>query len=107
MVEWLIPSVLIQAFNFQAISFCVSQGISTVFGVSNFASIAICSLLSPILVNWYGVGILIFPICKIIVELVNLVTVVYALLYKIEKGSLQWVSKDKVMKDLSEFLVFG
>jgi hypothetical protein len=107
MVQWLIPSVLIQAFNFQAISFCVSQGVSTVFGVSNFASIAICSILCPILVNWYGVGILIFPICKLIVEMVNLVVVLYALLYKIEKGSLQWVSYDKVMKDLSEFLIFG
>jgi Na+-driven multidrug efflux pump len=107
MVQWLIPSVVIQSFNFQAISFCVSQGVSTVFGVSNFISVVICSALCPILVNWYGVGILIFPICKLIVELVNLVVVVYALLFKIEKGSLQWVPYDKVMKGLSAFLVFG
>jgi Na+-driven multidrug efflux pump len=107
MVRWLIPSIVIQAFNFQAISFCVSQGVSTIFGISNFASIVVCTILCPILVNWYGVGILIFPICKFIVEIVNLCVVLYALLFKIEKESLQFVSFDKVMKDFGAFMVFG
>jgi Na+-driven multidrug efflux pump len=107
MVRWLIPSIVIQAFNFQAIAFCVSQGVSTVFGVSNFISVVICSILCPILVNWYGVGILIFPICKFIVELVNLVMVLYALLYKIEKGSLQWVPFSKVKDGFSVSVRFG
>ena len=107
MVKWLIPSIVIQAFNLQAISFCVSQGVSGVFGVSNFASIVICSILCPVLVHWFGVRILIFPICKLIVELVNLAVVVYALVFKVEKGSLQWVPFDKVKDGLSMFVGFG
>lgn len=47
LVRWLIPSIVMQAFDLQAITFCVSQGVHTPFGVSNFVSVAICSIICP------------------------------------------------------------
>lgn len=61
----------------------------------------------PVLVHWYGVGILIFPICKLIVEVVNHEVLVYTLIFTIEKGSLRWAPFEKVKSDFSKFLVFG
>ena len=57
MVKWLIPSVILQGINFQFVAFCMSQGISTPFGVSNFLSIGACVAMCPFLFNYMQVGI--------------------------------------------------
>jgi Na+-driven multidrug efflux pump len=57
MVKWLIPTIILHGFNLQFVAFCVSQGISTPFGISNFLSIAVCAFMCPYLANNLHVGI--------------------------------------------------
>ena len=79
MVMYLIPGIILQTINFQLQVFVQAQGINWPIGVANILSIIICSLVSGPLMNSAGVGILIFPCCKMIMETLNLISVLVGL----------------------------
>lgn len=96
------------AINFQLIAFCTAQKIDKPFGVSNIVSIVICACITGWLVNGLQVGIHVFSICKVIIELSNLGAILYSLIYCIEKDSLVKISlKDVFSNDFMGFLKFG
>ena len=73
--------------NFQLMSFCTAQKIERAFGISNMVSIIICVSLTGWLVNDCKMGIYAYPICKTIIEVVNLAFIMYVMFFQIEKGS--------------------
>ena len=73
--------------NFQLMSFCTAQKIERPFGISNAVSIIVCTCVCGWLVFDLKVGIYVFSIQKMIIELINLAFIIYAFVFKIEKGS--------------------
>lgn len=107
MVRWMIPGMILQGINFQFMSFCMGQNITKPFGLANIFNVAICAALGGWLVNDCQVGIMLFPICKFLMEIVNGITVLICCLSQIEKGSLQWVPWANVKYELGIFLWTG
>jgi len=107
MVVWLIPGIILQGFNFQVQAFILAQGVTIPFGVANIVSIVVCSCICNWLTFDLQVGILLFPICKTIMEIINLFANIYAIFFSIKKGSIVCVSFSEVKKDLGGFLCKG
>ena len=81
MLKYLIPGSIMMAINFQLMGFCTAQKISKPFGISNFVSIVICVCITGWLVEGLKAGIYVFSILKIIIELMNLIAVLYSLFF--------------------------
>jgi Na+-driven multidrug efflux pump len=113
MVMWLIPGIILQGFNFQIQAFILAQGVTLPFGVANIISIVVCSCLCHWLTFGLQVGILLFPVCKTIMEVINFLANIYALLFsKGEDGrrvkeNLICVKFADVKDGLGEFLCKG
>ena len=104
----LIPGTILQTINLQFMGFITAQKIDKPFGISNFASAIICFCVTGYLVNDLKVGVYLFPICKLIMEITNSLAVLYSLIFKIEKGSLICIKmKDICDNHCKEFMIFG
>lgn len=71
MIKWLIPGCILQAFNFQMQAYILAQSIYWPLGAANFLTVMIVICTSHWMMNDLQVGILIFPICKMIAEVMN------------------------------------
>jgi Na+-driven multidrug efflux pump len=70
--------------------------------------IVTCGCLCPWLVNDMKFGIYVFPVCKMILEIINLLTNLWVFLFRIEKGSLKCIApKDVFTPELGTFLWLG
>jgi len=88
MVYWLIPGAILQSINFQLQVFIQAQGINWSIGAANVLTLIVVVLSSNWLMYDLHVGILIFPICKLVMETMNFIGVLVGL-YFIEKGSMR------------------
>ena len=87
MMKALIPGTILMNINFQLISFCTAQKIERAFGISNMVSIIICIIITGWLVNDCNMGLYAYPICKTIIEVVNLTAILFVMFFQIEKES--------------------
>ena len=81
MLIFLIPGTIMNAINFQLMGFCTAQKIDKPFGISNIVSIIICFCIIRWLIEEVQVGIHIFSICKVIIELMNLIAILYSIFF--------------------------
>ena len=81
MLKSLLPGTIMMAINFQLMGFCTAQKIDKPFGISNLVSIIICVCITGWLVEGLKVGIYVFSILKIIIELINLIAILYSLFF--------------------------
>ena len=79
MVQWLIPGIILQSINFQLQVFIQAQDITWPIGVANGLTIVITACISNWLMFDLKVGIMIFPICKVFMEIMNLIAVIVGL----------------------------
>jgi Na+-driven multidrug efflux pump len=107
MVLWLIPGIILQGFNFQVQAFILAQGVTIPFGVANILSIVVCSCICNYLTFDLQVGILLFPVCKTIMEVINFFANLYAIFFSIQKGSIVCISFAEVKEGLGKFLCQG
>lgn len=107
MVRWLIPSTIMQGINFQLMAFCNSQGISLTFGLSNLTSTLVSSFCCYWLFYDMNCGILLFSQCKIIMESINMIFIMYTLAFRIQKGTLNFVRIKDIKKGFWEFMYYG
>merc|ERR1719240_1844804 len=77
MIRWLIPGCALMSINFQFQTIALAQQITVPLGVGNFLSIVVICSTSGWLVYDMEVGILLFPICKIMNEVINSLVLVY------------------------------
>jgi len=75
-------------------------------GFANLATIIICTCISGWLTNDMKVGILLFPICKIIMEVCNMVGLLVCFCY-VEKGTVRCAKLSDVTDGLGPFLLQG
>lgn len=88
--------------------FGVAQKIDKDYGISNLVSIITCGCLCNWIVNDLKLGIYLFPICKMIIEVINLLTNLWVFLFRIEKESLQCIAPKNIFtSDLKAFLWVG
>ena len=62
----------LQTINFQFQAYVLAQGITKPIGAANVASMIICACISGWLVENLQFGILVFPVCKVIMEICNM-----------------------------------
>ena len=72
MMRATIPGTILMNSNFQFMAFCTAQGIQRPFGISNLCGIIACACITGWLVEDLKVGIYVFPICKLAVEIINM-----------------------------------
>lgn len=106
MVHWLIPGIILQSINFQLQAFVQAQDIMKPIGVANIITIIICACISHWLTFDLKVGILIFPVCKTIMEIMNFIAVIVCFFYT-EKGTVKCTRLADICEDLGKFLKQG
>lgn len=92
MLRWSLPSLILYGINRNLMAFCMAQDILSIFGYSNFLAAFICFGLTGWLIRDVQVGLLVFPICAMVIEGINSVVLLYLLLFKINKETLVWVN---------------
>lgn len=63
----------------------MGQGITKIFGVANIIALAVNVVFGYIFVIQLNYGVLGFGICKIIMELINSVFIIYIVVYQIHR----------------------
>ena len=106
MVKFLIPGMILQSINFQLQSFVQAQDIMKPIGIANIVSIVACTCMCNWLVFDLKVGILLFPICKIVMEVCNMIGLCVCFCFA-AKGTVRCASVADITKGLSPFLCQG
>lgn len=101
---WSIPSVILEAINKQFMAFCMGQDILQPFGYVNILGVSICFCVSNWLVSDYNVGVLLFPICIFMIEVMNFFTILVILIFMIDKKTLSCVTHQEVFSGFKKFI---
>ena len=106
MVYYQIPGIILQTINFQFQAFVLAQGITKPIGAANVVSVIICAFISGWLVKNLEFGILVFPVCKVVMEICNMVGL--AVCYTcIDKETVRCVKFSDITSGLGPFLLLG
>ena len=81
MMQATIPGIILMNINFQFMSFCTAQRIERPFGISNLCGIIVCASITGWLVNDLKVGIYVFPICKVVIEVINMCFILFSMFF--------------------------
>lgn len=102
----MIPAIILQSINFQLQAFVQAQNIMKPIGIANIITLIICISISNWLTFDLKVGVLLFPICKIIMEVMNFLAILVCLYYT-APGSVKLVGMKDINKGLGKFLTQG
>lgn len=103
MCRWMIPAAISSAVTFQFRAFIMGQGILKPFGYASIVSGVICITISNILVKRYNLGIIVFPVCQMIIEGCNIILITFIMLFKVKKETLVCVSFNEIFEGFSEY----
>ena len=107
LLKQLIPGIIIQGLNYQLMAFCNSQGIYQIFGISSLISTTVGCLCCHWFFYSFDEDMLVFPYCKLITETINLIFVMYAIVFQADRDTLHFVRFKDIKKGFWEFMHLG
>ena len=85
----------------------MSQGITVIFGAANLIAIIVNVVCGYIFVINLGYGVLGFGICKIIMEIINSIVIVFIMVTQVNRETFQKFDKTLFFSDLKDYLKNG
>ena len=107
MLKFALPGCILQAINDQFKAFAMSQGITVIFGAANLIAIIVNVVCGYIFVINLGYGVLGFGICKIIMEIINSIVIVFIMVTQVNRETFQKFDKTLFFSDLKDYLKNG
>ena len=108
MVKYCIPGALLQTVNDQFKAFIMSQQITEIFGWTNLLALVLNVFGGYMLVLEMGYGVTAFGICKLFTEVMNLVVIIYLMVYKVHRETLCKPNPKKLFDaEFTEYAVLG